>query len=177
MLNIDKIFSLVSNFVGDGELYSNSKKKKVMQICIENVVQEIAQDYSNCVHKEKINISNGQRFYFDSLSKTIIGIRNLYKNGYPSTFKLFNDGIEVGDSGEYLITYNYLPVIDFELDCIEGFSPNLTNRVVSYGVAAEYLLSEARYDEASLWDSRFRESLKTLSRSYTPKRIRRRAWF
>ena len=177
MLKIDKIFSLVSNFVNDGDLESNSKKKKVMMTCIENVIQEIALDYSSCVYQEKILLSKGERFTFDKLSKTIVNMRKLYKDGYATTFKLFNDGVEVDNGGEYVISYNYLPFIDFDAEVVVGFSPCLTERVVAYGVAAEYLLNEGRYEEASLWDSRFREGVRALTRPYRKLILKKRAWF
>lgn len=177
MLSSDTIFSLVSIFINDGELVNDSSKKEKMNKCIQTVLQEIAQDYLHCIFSEKVYLSSNEKYLFTKLTKPIISMRNLLKDDCSVPFKMVNDGFTVDECGEYTVIYNYLPQIDVESGLITEFSPSLTDRVVSYGVAAEYLLLEGRYDEASLWDSRFRDGLKSAIRLYHPIKIKGKVWY
>ena len=177
MLNIDTIFSLVSIFINDDDLLNESEKKERVSKCVQTILQEIAQDYLHCIFSEKLSLKAGEKFFFSKLSKCIISMRNLLKNDCSVPFKLFNDGFVVQEDGEYTVIYNYLPIIDGESSVISEFSPSLTDRVVSYGVAAEYLLLEGRYDEASLWDGRFRDGLKSAIRLYHPIKLKGKVWY
>lgn len=176
MLSYNTIFSLVSCFVNDAYMSSDSDKVNRVKLCLNNVLEDIACDYINCVFQEKITMRAGQKFTFDLLEKNIISVKKLIKNGNEVDFTLYCDGISVKEDGEYMICYNYLPAVDLENDKIEYFSPRLTNRIVSYGVTCEYLLLEGRYDEAGLWESRYRDALKGLSRLKKNVKVKRRVW-
>lgn len=63
-----------------------------------------------------------------------------------------------GEAGEVTVTYSYAPA-RAALDGETAFSGKISARLLSYGVACEYLLSGGRYAEAAVREEKFRAAL------------------
>ncbi len=177
MLNSTSIISLVSSFINDADLLDDENKLEKAKNCLELILQEIASEYCGCVYQEKVNIESNECLLFSNLTKTLLSIKSVRKDGKNVPFKAYPDCLSVSEGGEYMICYNYMPTIDLTSEEISGFSPMVSNRVVAYGVAAEYLLNEGRYEEANLWDSRYKDGLQAITRKSSTMVMKRRAWF
>ena len=61
-------------------------------------------------------------------------------------------------------------------ETIDFSNYKLNERVLSYGVVAEYNFLYANYDDATIWDNRFKNSLSNLIRPRREIKIKQRLW-
>ncbi len=61
-------------------------------------------------------------------------------------------------TGEVTVVYSYAPTCA-EIGDQTAFSDKISARLLSYGVACEYLLAGGRYAEAAVWDEKFHAAL------------------
>ena len=71
--------------------------------------------------------------------------------------------------------YTYLPKTK-TFDDKSDFTLNASVRLLSYGVAAEYALANGMFEEAAVWDKKYKDAIKAAYCSKPPRRIRSRRW-
>ena len=59
----------------------------------------------------------------------------------------------------------------------ENFGGKISARVIAYGVASEYCFLEMLYDDATLWESRYKNALLVASRKKGEIQLKKRGWF
>lgn len=59
----------------------------------------------------------------------------------------------------------------------ENFGGKISARVIAYGVASEYCFLEMLYDDATLWESRYKNALLVASRKKGELKLKKRGWF
>ena len=64
----------------------------------------------------------------------------------------------------YKIAYSYLPENYGLTDTIGKFMKPVSYNLLAYGVAAEFCLTQARFDEALMWNDRFVKGVNALMR-------------
>ncbi len=62
-------------------------------------------------------------------------------------------------TGEVTVVYSYVPA-RAQITGETAFSDKISGRLLSYGVAYEYLLTGGRYAEAAVWEEKFRAALR-----------------
>ena len=128
--------------------------------CFNLINNEIASEYIPLLHKEIKKIQDF-KVNFDDFSKKMLEIISIKdKLGRNVKYKLFDSYLMV-KANEVEIVYSYLPENVSLSDEINSFLPE---RVYAYGIAREYLFLQSMFDDAQLWDSRFKNSLKVLTR-------------
>lgn len=137
---------------------------------------EIAGEYLPLIATEKVSVSSGF-IPFASLNKRCQSVCAVTdEQGEKMRFRVRADGVFVKGTS-VSVTYRYLPepaassavALDFD----EG---RLPPRVIAYGTAAEYSLIEGFYQEAVLWEKRYRDSLLALTGRKTALRLPQRRW-
>ena len=141
----------------------------------EIVASEIFTDYFQAIKKELVQTQN-KCVSFDSLSERIVEIKRIERNGGKAKFELFHDKIELDKDGQIEITYVYLPKFDentteFDIQCTK-----ITERIIAFGICAEYCLMSDRFSDANSFDSLFKDGLVQAEKSSTPRKIKRRWW-
>lgn len=137
------------------------------------VVREITKNYLPLSHTENIYSNENCQIPFINFSKTPIAIKSIKNQSYqPVTFNLYPSFVKVGfPNQQYQITYNYIPnkieTIEQKLDLPFG----LGYETVSYGVASEYALSRLLYDEADMWEGKFKNSLENIKSKHGERRF------
>ena len=58
----------------------------------------------------------------------------------------------------------------------EDFGGRLSARVIAYGVASEFCYLEMLYDDASIWEARFKNSLLIACRKRGELTLKKRGW-
>lgn len=163
-----------------GATPSNSAQQKEIGIllrCLNLVYNQIATDYIPLLKTEKITPVNGEIVLSD-LSKKILDIKRIEdKFGMRVNYKLYPNKIVLTISGEVTITYSYEPEELTALTSImESFSEKLTERVMAYGVAMEYSFISGLHDDASIWETRFKDGLLIAARKKSEMRLPNRRW-
>jgi len=141
--------------------------------CVNLVRSEIASDYYPLLTSENINCIDG-RVDPVSLQKRIIDVKRITQNGKAVQFKVYPDTVKTA-AGEVEIEYSYLPE-DEGLDGDAGFSDKIAARVIAYGAAAEYCLITGLFEEAVIWEKRFKDSLFVSQRKKSEIRVKPRKW-
>ena len=85
-------------------------------------------------------------------------------NGNKLDFTLSTYGVSVSSGLIYKIEYSYLPENYGLTDTVGTFEKNVTTTMLSYGVLAEFCLTEARFDEAVMWNDRYVNAINGLLR-------------
>ena len=130
--------------------------------CINMVVSEIASDYIPVEFEEEVEVDNGIIPY-DKLSKRLINLKNITKNSTKIVTKMYPNEILVKADGLVKVCYLYMPEEVKLGDSIE-LSPKVTTMLIVYGALGEYCLLQGRYEDANLYDKRYREMLKVACR-------------
>ena len=116
-------------------------------------ISELAASYAPMVCSEEVETEDG-KITFASLTNNItriLSVKNQF--GHDAEFKIFPEYIKVF-GGRYTIEYEYAPA-NYGLTDTVGFSAKITAALLGYGVAAEFCITEGRFEEAVLWRKRY----------------------
>jgi hypothetical protein len=143
--------------------------------CVYAALHEIACDYVPLEKTEAVQ-ADGGRIYFRDLSENILDIRDIKRNGKNVVFRRFHDCADVGESGEFEITYSFEPLKGGLETSLAWDGHRVGPRVAAYGAACEYCLLHAMHDDAALWDKRFKDALFKASSPKFPLKLKGRRW-
>lgn len=141
--------------------------------CLNLVRNEIATELIPNAKVEKHKVENN-RLDFSSFEDKVIEVLAVRDNfGSNIKFDVFPDHIEL-ENGTFEIKYNASPKA---LELRDEFVSNIPERVYAYGILREYYYIQTLYEDASVWDARFKNSLQALERKKNDTIIRKRGWF
>ncbi len=186
-----KVLDIIKNvltFINKSELYdeianngfntTNNEAKQLLTLlleCINSTNNLIASEYYYLKQTVQIN-STGKVDYKNLSSNAICDILNVEHCGKSVNFKTY-PGYLLAPNGLLNITFSYLPKqILNPLDVVNDYPLKLNDRVFSYGVASEYYFICGLYDDATVWDNRFKNSLKNVLRPKHEIKIKNRLW-
>jgi hypothetical protein len=107
----------------------------------------------------------------ESLNPYPIKILAVYdENGNKIPFKV-DDGIVYAKSKCAKIRYNYIPKDCGIEDDFAYLNQSVGKWAFTYGVSAQYCLSEGRYEESANWESRYRQ-ISNVMKPYVHKRLK-----
>lgn len=116
-------------------------------------VSELAGSYVPMICSEQVETEDG-KITFASLTNNITRILSVKNEfGHDAEFKIFPEYIGVF-GGKYTIEYEYAPA-NYGLTDTVGFNGKITAALLGYGVAAEFCITEGRFEEAVLWRKRY----------------------
>ena len=117
------------------------------------VVVELAASYVPMTCSETVETADG-KIVFGNLSHNvtrILSVKNQF--GHDAEFRLYPEYLKVF-GGIYTVEYEYAPA-NYGLNDAVGFNGRITAALLGYGVAAEYCVTQGRFDEAVLWRKRY----------------------
>lgn len=126
--------------------------------------------------KTEAQEARGGKIYYTALSERPIAILSVRRAGEEkrAAYRVMPAYLALAN-GAYEVEYRYYPAEKGESDACDYGETRLPKRVIAYGAAAEYCMMRGLYEECSLWDKRFKDSLAGYCR---PKRLRiRRPYF
>lgn len=172
-MTIKSILHLAALFLGENRLLNsgvfndNVSVEKISAVvasdrdlqllikCANSVIKEIS-CFEPLSFSEKVYTESG-KIPLSSLSKCLREVSDITCNDLPADFSLCCDHI-MTVPGNITVTYHYVPE-DKSFDESAELSPRITDRLVACGVAAEYSLIKGRYDDAAMWDKRYKDAL------------------
>lgn len=158
------------------ESASDIKELNMLLRCFNLVYSEIANDYVSLLHTEDITTDNGKIDY-SNLSKNLLEVKSLTdQNGYRVNYVLYPGHI-LTKVDKVIITYSYEPdaLKSYEDEILE-FSKKVCERTLAYGVAMEYCFISGLYDDAQIWEKRFKDALLVKNRKKSEMRLPKRRW-
>lgn len=169
---------LASNLFEDGgedlSSLSLSDLNKMIK-CLNLILEEIACNYISIIKQKNISLKNGEVNVYD-IDEDILEIISI-KNKFGKTLKYkYNQDKIVCLASDVVVTYKVKPLTVALEDIIEGFGGRLTERVIAYGVASEYCFGEMLYDDATIWETRFKNALLMHSRKKGELKLKARGW-
>lgn len=151
-----------------------TKNLELLVRCANLSLSVVATDKFNLKNKETVFSSTGE-IKFSELSKKVYQVLSVKKNGLEVNYRVYPSLIDCFSKGSFEITYNYLPEY-CELNAeVEGFD-NVPIRLLAYFTASEYCYISGDFEDASVWEQRYKETLQNLT-NLKGKRVPERRWF
>ena len=140
------------------------KETEILVQCFNRVENEVALDFLPLYVEDETECVGGKVSYA-SLSKKAVRILQVTQNGERIKFRLFPDYLEIAASGFVKVFYSYAPEKK-KLNDESDFKTLVSDRTFADGVAAEYCLATGLFEEAQIWDKKYKDSL---CAAYKPK--------
>jgi hypothetical protein len=103
----------------------------------------------------------------------IVSVKTL--SGKDINYVLTTNGIVV-KSGTYIVKYTYFPKDVGYDDVISNFPTKVSERIFVYGVVSEYLYVKGVFDEAQMWEERFKNEMQSLIRPQKSAKLKMSRW-
>ena len=144
-----------------GEAAEETQKELACLLRGYNFVEnEIALEYFPLKAEESFPCAGGNLAYTHFAHAPVNVHKVTDKAGREVDFKLFPAYLSLPDgTDEAMVLYSYAPEKkDFGDE--SAFSGRISARLMSYGVASEFLLANARYTESDLFQKRYQDALR-----------------
>ncbi|MDE7158113.1 MAG: hypothetical protein K2N74_00910 [Clostridiales bacterium] len=144
--------------------------------CFNMIENEIALDYFPLKHTETFStVDNG--VLYQSFSKSpisIISVRS--ETGEELSYELRADKLVLSAfAARVVITYCYIPQSK-TLQSVSDFTVKVSPRLMAYGVACEFCLTTGKFQEAAMWESKYKDALRAANILRRTLRTRSRRW-
>ena len=157
----------------DGTEDAGKVKAERLLACFNLVENELALDYFP-LSRTEILVSTGTILFsqFKNAPVNIISVKN--SDGVDLEYTLSPDRIMTG-KGTIRVTYTFTPNTK-TIDDVCDFSLEVSARLMSYGISAEYSLATGALEEAALWDKKYKDAIALLYKREKGGRITSRRW-
>ncbi|MBO5240986.1 MAG: hypothetical protein J6B56_06180 [Clostridia bacterium] len=166
---LDTVNAYLSGTSTDGEAEANALLR-----CFNLVENEVALDYLPLIAEEEVVTKTGV-IYYSSLSREAARVLGVWDGaGNAATFKLFGEYLKT-QPDRVRVRYTYIPSEKTFRDDSD-FALRASVRLFAYGIAAEYSLASGLFEEAAVWDRKYKEAIKAAYCGQPIRRIRSRRW-
>lgn len=167
-----------SFFETDGQEPTKEQTKQINKMidCLNYITEELATEYLPILKTKEVTLNSGAITLkeIDSKLQEIISVKTL--NGKTLRYIIANDKM-ICLATRVVISYKVYPETITFTSSAENFGGKISARVIAYGVASEYCFLEMLYDDATLWESRYKNALLVASRKKGEIKLKKRGWF
>ena len=157
------------------ETEAETKDLNFLLRCLNLSYLDVASDYIPLHTTETVEPTNG-KIFFNSLTKKLNEIKSVNENGFRVKYLMYSDCIKL-DAKKVEITYSFIPdELTTLSSTMETFSNKVSERVLAYGTAMEYCFISGLYDDAQIWEKRFKDALLIKSTKKSEKKLPNRRW-
>ena len=164
-------------FTESGEELSpeNIKDLDMLKRCLYLITNEISTDYLPIYAKKEVEFCFGELplSSIDDKVYEIVKITDI--EGKNIKFKIYDNVIMANASKANVVYTKFAKDVTLDGEC-EDFSGKIPDRVLAYGVAMEYCFISSLFDEASIWENRYKNSLLVQSRNKHNAVMPKRRW-
>ena len=158
----------------DGEGEDGATVTELLLRCFNLVENELALDYLPLVAEEE-KVTNAGKIVYSGLNNSIVRIiRVTDEEGNSIAYQVFPDYL-MTQTGKVHIVYSYTPTpktIGDESD----FTLYVSTRMFEYGILAEYFAAVGRFEEANVWDEKYKDAIEAAYRAQSGGRMPVRRW-
>lgn len=142
--------------------------------CFHTIENELALDYLP-LYAEKEIFSQSGAVYFSQLDKAAVRIVSVQDEwGNDLKYELFPQYLKT-QQGKIKIRYSYTPEKKSLTDKSD-FGARVSARLFAYGMAAEYAVQNGLFQEAGVWESKYKDAIAAAYRATPNKKIASRRW-
>ena len=180
-MGVKDIVVLAAGLLGLGdqvqdELNGDGSKTLVESLvrCYNIVEKQLAVDYLPLTAEETFSSETGVVEFKNFSKKPVRILRATDGWGNDLPFKLFPEYVKT-QQGKIVFFYAYVPeekTIEQEAEV----ALQITDRLIAYGVACEYALACGLFEDASVWDKKFKDAISAVYRANPAKKISSRRW-
>ncbi len=167
------VLDLVDAYLQDDEWDGYQTTQDLLR-AFNNVEKQLALEYLPLIEKEGFNTETGEIF-FEEFSYPVVRIVNVYdQQGEKQPFTLMPTYLQTS-KGDLTIEYAYTP---YEKDVYDQTDHQLcvAQPLYVFGVLAEYYLAKGAFEEAAVWDKKYKDAISASYRMQKGKRIAGRGW-
>ena len=150
------------------------RESELLLTCFNTVECGLALEYLPLYAEDEL-LTPTKRLEFSSFTYAPVRILNVTdEKGNSIAYTIYPKYIKA-QAGRMKVTYTYTP----DEKTIEGeseFSLLAAESLLVYGVLAEYCMAEGRFEEASVWDKKYKEAIENVIRNRACKRLASRRW-
>ena len=144
--------------------------------CYHLVENEIALEHVPLERTEQLTVSDGTIAYSQFAAAPVDIVCVCDVRGAALGYTAEGTGLRLAAAvAEAEVTYSYAPP-QGDFDDAPAFCDKISARLLSFGVAAEFLLTAGRYEEAAMWDERYRRALRAACAARGALRMPGRHW-
>ncbi len=165
---------VVSVKAGETDVADGKKLAEALLRCFNIVESELAVDYLPLFAEEEMETETGVVYYSELARSAVRVVKVTDAWGNETPFKLFPEYLKT-QAGKVKIRYTYAPQ-EKTLDGSSDFLLYASVRLFAYGIAAEYSLSCGYFEDAAVWDKKYKDAIAAAYRKKPCKRIQSRRW-
>ncbi len=150
------------------------KQAELLLECFNLVENELALDYLPLCAEDTVDSASGKISYLMMRYAPVRVIKVTDEWGNSTAFSIFPDYLST-QPGRVKISYTYTPEKKTMTDKSD-FEMQVSVRLMAYGVAAEYALATGLFEEAAIWDKKYKEAIKATYTTQPCRRIESRRW-
>lgn len=154
-----------------------NKHTSFILTCVNLVNSTLAAEYVKIKKTATVSSVEG-KINFSSISSTglcdILSVKDAFGNSV--VYKIFPNYLKTV-SGEVEVTYFALPEQVGLDDNITSYAVKINERIFAYGVVSEYCYINGQFDDATIWDARFKNSLQNVLSKKGEIKIKNRRWY
>lgn len=151
-----------------------AEEAKLLLQCFNLVENELALDYLPLYAEDELQTKTGKVDYalLDNAPVRILRVENEW--GESVKFDLYADHLKT-QPGLVKVRYTYTPKKKVISDSSD-FTLQASERLIAYGIAAEYTLATGRFEDSAIWDKKYKAAINAAYTLQPGKRIRSRRW-
>ena len=158
----------------DGASENGKAETEKLLHCFNLVENELALDYLPLYAEEEIETLSGAVYYSEFSKRVVRILRVIGESGNAVSFKLFPEFLKT-QGGKIIVAYTYAPS-EKGLDGESDYILQASVRLFAYGIAAEYSLAIGAFDDAAVWDKKYKDAIAAAYRSRPSRKMRARRW-
>ncbi len=171
LLGVDEEVAL---YLSGEDTEAGEQATKLLLTAYRNVENELALDYLPLTAEDEVITATGVIEY-ERLAHSAVRVFSVEDEwGKPLKYELFPDRLQTA-AGRVRVFYAYAPRAK-ELADDSEYQTAASERLLAYGVAAEYSLAMGELTAASAWDKKYKEGVQAAYRLHPCKKIRSRRW-
>ncbi len=145
--------------------------------CYNLIENEVALDYFPLKKRESFTVEEGTLPYSD-FTFAPVTVLEAREHGVPVSFELYPAELRLPRPcgvRTVEILYSYSPA-EKGWEEESEFSGKISARLLSFGVASEFCLTNGQFSEAAMWEKKFRDALRSAHIVRRPLLVRSRRW-
>lgn len=149
------------------------RELEILLLSVDNVQNRLLNSFPQ-ITKENVEAQDN-KIMLNSLTKTAKKVLSVKENGNNIKFKIYDNFILTNKNGTFEVEYSYLlPKVLTKTDEIAlNFLPE---RTFALGVASEYCFISGLFDDAVIWEEKFKSVLKKESEAVRTFIMPKRKW-
>jgi hypothetical protein len=163
----------MQEYYNSGTVGTTEQSELFLQ-CFNLVENELALDYLPLYAEDELETKTGVVNYALLQNSAVRILRVENEAGEAVKFDLYAEYLKT-EPGVVKVQYTYTPKKKKVAD-ESDFTLQASERLLSYGVASEYALATGRFEEAAVWEKKYKEAINAAYALRPAKKLRSRRW-